>query len=72
MDLLWIGTTLMLVGNGLNIKKKWYGFVLWIMANMLFLICDLRNGTYSRALLDVVQTAFCVWGIIEWDRKESR
>lgn len=69
---MWMGTILMLVGNGLNIKKKLSGFVLWVIANIIFLICDLNNGVYSRALLDVVQGTICVWGIIEWKSQEGK
>jgi nicotinamide riboside transporter PnuC len=72
MDVMWVGTALMLLGNGFNIKKKRFGFVLWIMANIIFLICDISSRVYSRALLDVVQTVFCTWGIIEWNRKGTR
>ena len=71
MDLMWIVTALSLLGNALNIKKKRSGFMVWVIANVLWLTYDLTTGLYSRAALDIVQTAFCIWGIIEWKNKEE-
>lgn len=71
MDLMWLVTILSLYGNVLNVKKKRSGFVVWVIANVLWLIYDIWTGLYSRAALDTVQTAFCVWGIIEWKDKEE-
>ena len=71
MDPMWLVTALSLYGNVLNIKKKRSGFVVWVIANVLWLTYDIITGLYSRATLDIVQTAFCVWGIIEWKNKEE-
>lgn len=71
MDLMWLVTALSLYGNVLNVKKKRSGFVVWVIANALWLIYDIWTGLYSRAALDIVQTAFCVWGIVEWKDKEE-
>lgn len=71
MDLMWLVTMLSLSGNVLNIKKKRSGFVVWVIANALWLAYDIYTGLYSRAMLDIVQTVFCVWGIIEWKDKEE-
>ena len=71
LDLMWLVTALSLSGNVLNIKKKRSGFVVWVIANLLWLTYDIYSGLYSRASLEIVQTAFCVWGIIEWKNKEE-
>lgn len=68
MDFMWGVTALSLWGNVLNIKKKRSGFVVWVIANVLWLTYDVITGLYSRAALDIVQTAFCIWGIIEWKK----
>lgn len=68
---MWLVTALSLYGNVLNVKKKVSGFVVWVIANGLWLTYDIVTGLYSRAALDIVQTAFCVWGIIEWKDKEE-
>jgi len=71
MSGLWFVTFLSLAGNVLNVKKKRSGFIVWIFANCIWLAYDFWCGTYSRCLLDVVQTIFCVWGLIEWTNKEE-
>lgn len=68
---MWIVTILSLTGNALNIKKKLSSFIVWVVANIMWLAYDLCTGLYSRAVLDTVQTIFCIWGIIEWNKKEE-
>lgn len=73
MDITWLMTAISLSGNTLNVKKKRAGFVVWMVANVMWLLYDISIGLYSRAALDIVQTAFCIWGIIEWkDNKEEK
>lgn len=69
MDRMWVVTAICLFGNALNVKKRVSGFYVWIVSNLCWLAYDLLTGLYSRALLDIVQTGFCVWGIIEWKRE---
>ena len=71
VDFMWLVTILSLYGNVLNVKKNKFGFIVWIGANLAWLAYDIWSGLYSRAALDIVQTAFCVWGIIEWKDKEE-
>lgn len=65
----WATTILSLTGTVLNVKKIRACFYIWVVANLLWLAWDISQGLWSRALLDVVQTAFAVWGIIEWRDK---
>ena len=62
----WITTALCLTGTVLNVKKNKLCFILWLIGNILWLIIDIRNGLISRAILDIVQGALALWGIIEW------
>lgn len=62
-------TTLCLAGTVLNVKKNPLCFWLWSFGNIAWLIYDLYSGLYSRAILDIVQLGFAIWGIIEWRRK---
>ena len=61
-------TIICLVGTVLNVKKIIWCFYLWALGNLLWLAFDLYSGLYSRAVLDVVQFGFAVWGIIEWSK----
>ena len=65
----WITTALCLSGTVLNIKKNALCFWLWSAGNIAWLCFDVATGTYSRALLDVVQLGFAIWGIFAWRKK---
>jgi hypothetical protein len=65
----WITTALCLIGTVLNVKKNSLCFWLWSVGNIAWLIFDIHSGLYSRALLDIVQLGFAIWGIIEWRKK---
>jgi len=59
-------TVLSLTGTVLNVRKNILCFYLWAVGNIAWLVFDLWSGIYSRAVLDAVQLAFAIWGIIEW------
>ena len=62
----WLVTGICLAGTILNVKRNRWCFHLWTIGNIAWLAIDIRNGMHSRALLDTVQLALAVWGIIEW------
>lgn len=64
----WITTAIALIGTVLNVKKYNLCFWFWIVSNTLWLIFDIYNGLWSRAILDAVQWALALWGIIEWKK----
>lgn len=65
----WTVTAICLLGTILNVQKNRWCFVLWIVANILWLIFDVNCHVYSRAFLDIVQLGFAVWGLIEWSKQ---
>lgn len=67
----WLLTLISLTGNYLNSTKRVTGFYVWILCNTGWFIYDAYNGIYARMILDMVQTAFCVLGIIEWQKKDK-
>lgn len=67
----WLLTIISLAGNFLNSTKRISGFYIWIVCNLGWLIYDIINGIYSRAVLDIVQTGFCILGIYEWRKKKN-
>lgn len=64
-------TIICLVGTVLNVKKIIWCFYLWCLGNLLWLAFDLYSGLYSRAVLDIVQFGFAVWGIVEWSKNKT-
>lgn len=66
----WITTALALIGTVLNVKKYNLCFWFWLISNTLWLIFDIYSGLLSRAILDAVQWALALWGIIEWKKEK--
>lgn len=67
----WLFTAISLVGNVLNSKKIVYGFHVWIICNVGWTYYDFINHIYPRVILDMVQTALCIYGIINWSKREN-
>ena len=67
----WILTAVSLTGNMLNCMRIRMCFVIWIACNVGWAMVDITGKTYSRAILDVVQICFSVFGYIEWGKNES-
>lgn len=68
----WILTAISLAGNFLNSNKIVYGFYLWIICNIGWFAFDISNHIIARAILDMVQTALCIYGIKKWNEKEEQ
>ena len=66
----WITTAMCLAGTVLNIKKINLCFWCWLAGNILWLIIDISNGLWSRAILDITQGLLALWGIIEWKKEK--
>jgi nicotinamide riboside transporter PnuC len=65
-------TAISLFGNYLNCRKKRCCFLLWIGCNIGWASVDILSGAYSRAVLDIVQIAFSLYGYREWGSTKSR
>ncbi len=65
----WAITVISLTGTILNVKKNILCFYLWSIGNIAWLTFDIWQGLYSRAVLDFVQLAFAIWGIVAWREK---
>lgn len=67
----WLITAVCLIGTVLNVKKNVLCFYLWAVGNVAWLVYDLLTGLYSRAMLDLIQLGFALWGIWEWSRNRG-
>lgn len=67
----WILTIIALLGTVTNIKKLKICFIFWTITNIGWLIYDINQKLYSRALLDLVQLVLAIIGWFEWNRKEQ-
>lgn len=64
----WILTGACLFGSWLNARKLKSCFLVWVMCNIGWLICDIVNRNYARAVLDVAQALISVYGYITWNK----
>ena len=67
----WTITVLSLTGTILNVRKNILCFYLWSVGNIAWLAFDLWSHLYSRAVLDAVQLAFAIWGIVAWRKTKA-
>ena len=68
---LWGVSLLTICGSILNIKKINLCFWIWSVCNVFWLVFDIINGTYARAVLDVINLSTSIWGIIEWHKQSA-
>ncbi len=68
-QLMWIVTTLSIIGVILNIKKIRACFFIWAVTNSLWSIYDFSIGAYAQSALFLVYTVLAIWGIYEWKKK---
>ncbi len=67
----WALAGLSITGVILNIKRKRVCFLVWIAANLGWVVVNLAHGIYAEAFLFLVYTGLAVWGFIEWGRAEK-
>lgn len=65
----WFLAGISLIGNFLNSRKIIYGFHIWMVVNIGFLAIDLNNGAIPRAVLDITQLMFNIYGIVQWKKE---
>ena len=64
-------TIISLLGNLLNCKKIVICFYIWIVCNIGWTIIDIKEKSYPRAILDIVQIGFSIYGIKKWKEKND-
>jgi nicotinamide riboside transporter PnuC len=55
-----------LLGDYLNVCKKWQGFLLWIICDGSFCYINASQGDYEEAFVFAFYTIFAIIGIIKW------
>ena len=73
MELLgWATACISLTGAFLNARQKWYSFVVWMVANVSWIMYDIFNGCYAQAALFCAYLAMNVYGLYCWKFKSPR
>jgi len=66
----WLIVVIALVGIVLNVRRKWQGFLFWLISNAWWFWHNLVIGEYAQAVLFFVFWVLSVYGICNWKRKE--
>lgn len=67
IELLGWGTAcISLTGAFFNARQKWYSFLVWMVANVFWIIYDLYNGCYAQAALFTAYLSMNVYGLYCW------
>lgn len=67
----WLIVVIALVGIVLNVRRKWQGFLFWLVSNAWWCVHNIAIGEYAQAVLFFVFWVLSVYGIHNWKRKES-
>jgi len=57
---------LSIIGQICIIYKKWVGWILWFVADIIWVWFNFSNGHIWQGLLFVFYTFVCIWGVYEW------
>lgn len=67
----WVLSIGCLIGTFLNCKKLKSCFIIWTFCNVGWLLYDLNQELFSRALLDFVQFILGIYGYIQWSKGDK-
>lgn len=64
----WLIVVIALIGVVLNVRRKWQGFLLWLISNAWWCWHNLVIGEYAQALLFGVFWGLSIYGIYNWKK----
>ncbi len=62
----WIVTASALFGAWLNARRRWQGFVVWIVVDTLLCAKAIWVSDYPQAVLWAAYTGICAVGLVSW------
>ena len=72
LDLLgWCTACVSLTGAFLNARRKWYSFLVWMAANISWVIYDIYKGCYPQAALFTAYLSMNIYGLYCWKFKKQ-
>lgn len=67
----WIVSFLALMGTILNANMNKYGFILWFVTNLFWMIVDFKSSLYAQSALFLAYTLLAIKGMVTWSKKEK-
>ena len=66
---MWLLAALSLAGTILNVYKRREGFLLWIVANIGWVVVNFSKDIPAQAFLFIVYVATSAWGFVSWGKE---
>ncbi|OGN59749.1 MAG: hypothetical protein A3F40_03980 [Chlamydiae bacterium RIFCSPHIGHO2_12_FULL_27_8] len=70
--LLWLNTIFAIVGTVLNAKQVRFGFVIWMVTNLVFLVNNIYIKSYPQSGLFFVYFVLAVYGWVSWGKQKKK
>ncbi len=70
--LIWLNTAVAIAGTFLNAKRIRFGFVLWMITNLVFVVNNLYIKSYPQAALFSVYFGLALFGWINWGKETKK
>jgi nicotinamide riboside transporter PnuC len=67
----WVIAAISIIGAILNIKKNKWGFILWIIGNIGWIVIDIIYGLYEQIPIWILFTFTSVYGFKKWSDEEK-
>lgn len=64
----WLLVFLSIAGVVLNVRRDRCGFLLWMIANIGWMIIDFMQGLYAQAFLFCIYFVLSFWGWVSWKK----
>jgi nicotinamide riboside transporter PnuC len=69
--LIYLITSLSLLGTYLNIKKNKLCFIIWIVTNVSFAIINMYIDMYSQSAVFIIFAILSIYGYLKWKEEDE-
>ena len=72
MDIIvYIGVAFSMIGTFANVRKKWWCFVFWFVANALLAAHNWEKSDWSQFVLFLFFEVMCIYGVWLWLKEKK-
>ena len=66
----WLLVLSVLIGDYLNVQKRWQGFLFWIVTDGALGYMSFQEGKYEESTVFLLYLVFAILGIYKWKFKK--
>ena len=70
--LIWLNTAVAILGTFLNAKQIRFGFVIWMITNLVFVVNNVYIKSYPQAALFGVYFVLALYGWVSWGKEKKK